>query len=563
MNVIGVYGAFGWDGNKSSFTEENIWVHDAGVSLFVDGVHAASIQLERLTRIKGDGMYPLEAINYCLDAAGITGEDIDLVCVPSQCTDISYRFWHQGKTQALLKKSFPTAKMQMVSHHLAHAASAIFSSPFRNGCFLTLDGTGGKILSNAGTSALDFESNSLGYFDLDKKYIRIFCGPGQLNNFGAMYYGFSEAVYRKKTDKPLEFDGADPKWRDTFAGKMMGLSAYGKHFDIDYDKDRFYMTSKELYYDHTSYIDWGAFRGFRTDDADEQAFIVQKNFEWAMMEYIEQFHAKGYLEDNIVLAGGSFMNIIGNTLIEQSGLFKGISVAPHATDCGLPFGAAAYGVFMNDMEVVMPTNQALLGKVYSDDEITSAIKASGLKCKKFDKFTDLCEFTAKKLNDNNIVGWFQDGSEFGPRALGSRSILMHPGPAENKDIINAKVKHREEWRPFAGIITDDAFSDYFEEDLPSPYMMYNLTVRKDKRETIAAITHIDNSCRVQTVNAELNQKMTTLLGKFEEISGIPVVLNTSFNDNGEPIVESPTDALTSFANMEIDCLIIGDYAVLK
>ena len=176
---------------------------------------------------------------------------------------------------------------------------------------------------------------------------------------------------------------------------------------------------------------------------------------------------------------------------------------------------------------------------------------------------ELCEFAATKLSGESIIAWFQGRSEFGPRALGSRSLLMHPGPAENKDIINSRVKHREYWRPFAGIILEEHLTDYFNEDFNSPYMLYSLTVKDGREEELGAITHKDGTCRIQTVNNKMNEKVTTLLNKFKEVTGIPAILNTSFNDNGEPIVETPQDAVRSFKNMDIDYLIIDNFVVRK
>ena len=147
--------------------------------------------------------------------------------------------------------------------------------------------------------------------------------------------------------------------------------------------------------------------------------------------------------------------------------------------------------------------------------------------------------------------------------LGSRSLLMHPGPAENKDIINSRIKHREYWRPFAGIILEEHLTDYFNEDFNSPYMLYSLTVKEGKEEELGAITHKDGTCRIQTVNDTMNERVTTLLNKFKQVTGIPAILNTSFNDNGEPIVESPQDAVRSFQNMDIDYLVIGNFVVRK
>jgi len=229
----------------------------------------------------------------------------------------------------------------------------------------------------------------------------------------------------------------------------------------------------------------------------------------------------------------------------------------------LHFGAACYGAFQNKEKITLTNNLALVGKEYSNDEILIELKNHSLKFTEYKSFDELCETTASYLYQNKIIGWFQNRSEFGPRALGARSLLMNPTPKENKSIMNVRVKHREEWRPFAGIVLDEDFFEYFNEDYTSNYMLYSFNVKENKIQELGAITHVDNTCRVQTVNENLNTQITTLLKKYKKLSGIPILMNTSFNDNGEPIVESPKDAISAFLNMDIDYLVMGDYIVSK
>jgi len=238
-----------------------------------------------------------------------------------------------------------------------------------------------------------------------------------------------------------------------------------------------------------------------------------------------------------------------------------IHIPPCTNDVGLHFGAACYGVYMNGQEVVLPKNIALLGKIYSDEEIEPELK--GFDYHKCDTIDEVCSFTASQLAQNKIIAWFQNKSEFGARALGSRSLLMNPSLKENKDIMNHRVKHREEWRPFAGIILEEYLTDYFEEDYVSPYMLYSLTVKKDKISEISAITHEDRTCRIQTITEEYQPETTQLLRAYYQLTDIPVILNTSFNDNGEPIVETPQDAVRALNHLDIDFLVIGNYVVRK
>lgn len=541
---------------------ESTWCHDAGATLFVDGKHVCSISEERLTRRKHDGNYPINSIDYCLSTANIKEEDVDLVCIPSMCIPIFYKKLYQGIVHNIVKDKFPNAEIKLVSHHLSHAAASIFSSDFNEGSFVTLDGAGSIAFGYDFSRSFLAETNTIGYFNKEKGIFRIFNGIPGSNDFGLYYHNLSHHIYCEKVQKQI--DVFDEKYRETWDGKIMGLSAYGSDLKFE-DHHKQYQMSKDLYYEDVPYVTFTQdfTNSFRFTNADEKAYIIQKNFELALLDYMTDLKEQSYLEDNVCFSGGSFLNVLGNSVLKNSGLFKDIHVPPFPNDVGLHFGAACYGQFKNNEPIELPENISLLGKEYSEEEIEVVLKDSGANYEKYENFEELCDFVALRLSGESIVAWFQGRSEFGPRALGSRSLLMHPGPEENKDIINSRVKHREYWRPFAGIILEEHLDEYFEEDFNSPYMLYSLTVREEKREEIAAITHKDNTCRIQTVNDRINSKVTTLLNKFKEITGIPVILNTSFNDNGEPIVESPQDAIRSFENMDIDYLVIGNFVVRK
>lgn len=563
MITLGLYGSFDWRADKSVNEQgEPTWCHDAGATLFVNGKHICSISEERLTRKKHDGNFPQNSIDYCLSAGNISGEDVDLVCVPSMCVTMFYKKWYEGTVKRMIEERFPNAKFKLVSHHLSHAAASVFSSKFNEGSFITLDGAGSLTFNCGFTGTMMAETNSIGYFNKEKGIFRFFNGIPGSNDFGGFYHSLSHQIYCEKVQKNI--DGWDEKYRETWDGKIMGLSAYGSSMNFT-DENLMYQMSKDLAYDDIPYVTFvkDPSNAFKFRNADEKAFIIQKNFELALLDYVTELKKNSYLEDYICFSGGSFLNVLGNSVLKQSGLFKDIHVPPCPNDVGLHFGAACFGQFKNNQPIELPDNIALLGKEYSNDEIESSLNDSGVTYERYENFEDLCEFTAQELNDNKIIGWFQNRSEFGPRALGSRSLLMHPGPKENKDVMNHRVKHREYWRPFAGIMLEEHLTEYFNEDFNSPYMLYSLTVKDDKIDTLGAITHEDKTCRIQTVNEHLSPHVTTLLRKFNEISGIPVLLNTSFNDNGEPIIETPQDAIRSFLNMDIDYLVIGNFLVRK
>lgn len=563
MIILGVYGSFDWRADKS-FDEyrEPTWCHDAGATLFIDGKLICSIAEERLTRKKHDGNFPSNSIEYCLGEGNISSEDVDYVYIPSMCVSIWYKKWYEGKIESIIKERFPNAEIKFVSHHLSHACSSIFTSPFNEGSSVTLDGAGSLIL-NYHYEPQMAEMSSIGYFNKEKGILRFFAGMPGVNDFGTYYHALSHHIYCEKVQKHI--DGSDEKYRETWDGKIMGLSAYGSSVEFN-DSLKEYKLSKELAHESVPYVTFnvgGQRDSWKFKNVDEKAYILQKNFEHALLDYMTELKNESYLDNNICLSGGSFLNVLGNSVLKESGLFDGIHIPPCPNDTGLHFGAACYGVFKNKEVIELPENIALLGKEYSDEEIEEVLKKSDLDYEKYDNFDELCEFVALHLSSNKIIGWFQGRSEFGPRALGSRSLLMHPGPQENKDIMNSRVKHREYWRPFAGIILEEYLTEYFEEDFNSPYMLYSLTVKENKREQLGAITHKDNTCRIQTVNDKMNEKVTKLLQKFKEETGIPAILNTSFNDNGEPIVETPQDAVNSFENMDIDYLAIGNFVVRK
>lgn len=556
MIILGIYGAFDWEANQSFDKNQNLtWVHDAGATLFIDNQHICSISQERLTRIKHDGNFPINSIDYCLKEGNISYEDVNQIYIPSMCLEIFYRQLTDEVISHKISSLFPNAEYKIISHHLSHAASSVFSSNFDEGSIITLDGAGSLIYDADYKNTLQAETNLIGYFNKKKNIFRIFNGIPGTNNFGSYYHDTSHKIYCKKVRKHI--DAMNEKYRETWDGKIMGLSAYGRNDKMGECKE--YVLSNELTYNEFPYVIFQHQKHFALKTADEQAYILQMNFENALIDYFSGLKKLNYLEENICLGGGSFLNVLGNSCLKKLGL--NIHIPPCTNDVGLHFGAACYGVQQNQMTVKLPYNIALLGKTYSDEEIESEL--SELDYHKFDTLNDVCEFTAKALSQNKIIAWFQNRSEFGARALGSRSILMNPTPKENKDILNHRIKHREYWRPFAGIILEEYLTDYFEEDYNSPYMLYSLTVKPEKRQEIAAITHEDNTCRIQTVNEKYHLETTKLLQKYYEITGIPVILNTSFNDNGEPIVESPKDAVRAMINLDVDFLVIGNYVVRK
>jgi len=556
MNILGIYGALGWDTHN-----DTNWTHDSGATLFINGKHICSIQEERLTKFKYDGNYPENSIKYCLSVGNLTNEDVDLIIIPSlgdRQFHIANIFGDNGK---FISKKFPNSQYKIISHHEAHAYSAIYSSECNDGCYLILDGGGSNITADI-TKQLYLETSSFGYFNKKKNIFRHFA----TRDFIGLYYqSWAHHIYCQKVDKDIS--PIDHRYCETFSGKVMGLSAYGKKLDQIESRAHYEIT--ELGYPSMFFkvipvdIDAMTSTGIINFSPEDKAAYLQSVFENTMIDYFYALQDRGYLEKNICLSGGIFLNILGNTLLKKHFPKNNFHISPFVSDPGLHFGAAVYGSLMEKEKISLPTNIALLGKEYSRNEILEELEKNNLTFKEFDNFDDLYDIISDYLNNNEIIGWFQGRSEYGPRALGSRSILMSPKEKENKDILNSKVKHREYWRPFAGVVLSEYVCEYFDEGFESPYMCYSQTVKKEKISKIPSITHEDNTCRIQTVNDKYNKKLTQLLKTFYTKSNIPVLLNTSFNDNGKPIIESPSDAIGSFLNMDIDHLVMENFLISK
>ena len=559
MNVIGLYGAIGWnvlisDNPKLSNQMNESWTHGASVTLFSDGNHIASISEERLSGIKYDGNFPRKSIEYCLSTGNLSKEDIDVVIVPSMANQNFYKNYINKTIEKKVKRYFPKAKVEIASHHLCHAYSSVFSCDYNEGSFITLDNAGSVLFDTSG-QIFACENHSFGYFNKEKGIFKYYPGIPMTNNFGNYYWMWAHNIYTQMVQKKIDI--TDPKYRETFCGKVMGLSAYGNIKDPKKDWRLHFEGIPQVALESLPSRDFN----YGNLSAENKAKQLQYNFENAMLEWMKELKEQGYIDDNLCLAGGVFLNILANSVIRKNGVAKNMHIPPFPDDTGLSFGAACYGVFKAKEKVTLPHNISLLGRTYSDEEIEEALE--GMEYKKFDTFEELCGKTVNVLAENKIVGWFQNRSEFGPRALGSRSILMNPTPKENKETINTRIKHREEWRPFAGIMLEEYQDEYFMDTYPNEYMLYSLVVKPHQRKKLGAITHKDFSCRIQTVNQKLHPEVTTLLQKYNEKTECPVLLNTSFNDNGQPIVETPKDAIKTFKNIDLDYLVIGNYLVVK
>lgn len=524
--------------------------HDTGAAILVEDkgqLRVVSITQERLDRVKDSRACPKDAIKYCMNELDINSmEEMDLIVsdyieVPVWNRDrLAKDDYHPlldrksdtYKTQIL---DIPNEKIAIINHHQAHAASAFYSSQFEESAVLVVDGRG----SDKETQSIYIASRKNGVRLLEKSD---YLGLGILYSTITVKIGFG--ILNE--------------------GKTMGLSPYGNDgsdYLIDWDRRRF----ERVHTDYAAtcggrYELFASIPPISKEVKARLAYEVQEELEKGMLHLAHR--AKEITNSEyLCIAGGVGLNSVANYRILKEGIFKDIFIHPACSDTGIPLGCALHGYYQI-LKGNVPYNfkSAYLGHVYTQDEVEKAMQS-------FSEYQvirkDILEKTVDLLVENKVVGWFQGGSEIGPRALGSRSILMSPILAENKDILNARVKHREAFRPFAPVVLEEAYTDYFVLDRPSPYMLLIADVRKEMKHKIPAITHVDGTARIQTISRDVNERYYDLIKMFGDATGICVLLNTSFNVAGEPIVETPEDAIRCFMGTGIDALCIGESLLVK
>ena len=581
--------------------------HDSAAALVRDGDLVAAAQEERFTRIKADQSFPAQAIRYCLDEAEIGLDQVDFVAfydkplltfdrlmetylayaprgLPSLV--MSMPVWAKEKimlqgtlTKALDKLDrgkFQPDRLLFSHHHHSHAASAFDPSPFDDAAILILDGVGEWATMSIGRGRGN-----------DVELLQEVRFPHSL---GMLYSAFTYYLGFKINDGEYKIMGlapyGEPTYVDRILGTLMDLKPDGSfRLDMSYFNycTGLTMTSPRF---HELFggppIKSGARLGKREMDL---ARSVQAVTEEVMLRLCRTAHALTGSE-NLVMAGGVALNCVANGRLQREGPFKKIWIQPAAGDAGGAIGAAWAAAASNGTAVAKArTGDSMrgsyLGPSYSDAEIRQALTESGATFRELNDDT-LFETVATALASEQVVGWFQGRMEFGPRALGNRSILGDPRSARMQRILNLKIKYRESFRPFAPAVLADRAAEYFELDVESPYMLLVAKVRRERqraptaaenalegiaklnvvRSDIPAVTHVDYSARVQTVDGDTNPRFHRLLTTFERRTGCAVLVNTSFNIRDEPIVCSPTDAYRCFLGTEMDMLVVGN-AVLK
>lgn len=548
--------------------------HDRGAVIIKDGKVLVGITQERLSRIKNDGAYgggkvPLESILYCLSEKDLTIEDIDLIVYST--TEILDDTYEQ------LNKVFHIhpKKLQFIPHHLAHAYSSFFSSGFEEAAVIVADASG-SILNNANklsewypdksndglmegedwTEGISiYHLNKDSWKEVYKKWIKypVPMNTNECTSVGTMY---SEGSVQ------LVYEPTQGVWP---AGKLMGLASYANKDIVD-EAPLFANYTDETKTDicipnNTIYprVKW--YSDFYSKAC--VAGIYQREQERISLMLAEM--AKKFTDsENVCTAGGSFLNCSSNEMIIKSNLFNNCFFVPPADDSGIPLGCAWYAYQqVSDITEVEPLSP-YLGRTYPDFEVEEAFKKfNNLTLEKFDTFEEVLEIISDRLINNRVIGWFQGGSEIGPRALGNRSIIASPVQPWMKDHINHDIKKREWYRPFAPAVLYDHQSEVFDLDYYSPYMLVTSYVKEEWKSKIPAVVHIDGTSRFQSVTPQSNEKFYKIIESFYKLTGIPVLLNTSFNGPHEPMVESPFDALCCLNDRNLDHLVIGNYIISK
>ena len=576
----------------------NAYHGDSSACLVIDGKVVNAIEEERIRRIKHWAGLPIEAIKWCLSDAQIALSDVDYIAISREPRAHLYKKILMGLTRISMHKFVKDrlfnvlkisdikasvaeslgfdplkikAKIENVEHHKAHISSAFLVSSLDEAICISIDGFG------------DFLST-----------MRAIGKGTDIKIIDWVEYPHSLGVFYTAITQYLGF------WNYGDEYKVMGLSAYGKSCYLDKLREIVKLKKNGLFELDLSFFIHGE-KGVEmvwengiptqgrlfsdkvvdlfgnprlkedeiTNHHQDLAASMQAIYEEVFFHVLNDVYRK-YKIDNVALAGGCIQNSLANGKIFSRTPFKNVYIPPASYDAGLAIGAAIhvwYKKSKKDRKFVMIS--PYLGPSFTKLEIESEINNFSLEIKEnscsieyVEDETSLCKKTAEYVALGKIVGWFQGRTEFGPRALGNRSIITDPRREEMKDILNSRIKRREWFRPFAPSILEEKINEWFECDSPVPFMEKVYKIKEYKQKLIPAVCHLDGTVRLQTVTRELNERYYMLIKQFEQLTGVPIILNTSFNDN-EPIVNTPVEALRCFFNTKMDVLILGGYIIGK
>ena len=590
------------------------YYHDSAAAIIIDGEIIAAAHEERFTRIKHDSSFPVNAAKYVLEEAGITYEELTAVSFYDKpyikferLLETYHAFAPKGlksflsaipvwiKEKLFMKNMLKNELKQLgdgkipilfPEHHLSHAASAFYPSPYKEAAILTIDGVGewatttichGKENEISIINELHFPHSIGLLYSAFTYYTGFRVNSGEYKLMGLAPYGNPESKQTQEFKKKILDELIDIR-EDGSVLMNMKYFKYATGLKMTHNKK------------------WEALFGIPPRNPESSITQDYMNMALAIQQITEDIVirlAKTAKEltksDNLVMAGGVALNSVANGKLLKEGIFKNIWIQPAAGDAGGALGAAYLGWYIwkgNKRVIKNGSDQmrgSLLGPQFSDQEILATMRKIKGKYEYFDDFDTLATVVAQKIADGNVIGWFQGRMEYGPRALGSRSILGDARNPEMQRKMNLKIKYREGFRPFAPSVLEEDVSKYFQLDQPSPYMLLVIPVNDERllplpdgyhnmelyeklyhlRSDIPAVTHIDYSARIQSVGKDVNPRYWTLINEFKKLTDYGVVINTSFNVRGEPIVCTPEDAYRCFMRTEMDYLVVGNYLFAK
>jgi len=533
----------------------NAIFHDPSAALVVDGRIVAAAEEERFSRRK-HGKRPVpwsawelpeQAMRWCLEEAGLRAEDLDEVGYsfdPDLCVDLDelgmsdpgdrVRTDYARRAPRFIASALPgldPAKVKFVPHHVAHAASAGLAAPFERSACLVLDGRGERASHLSGL--------------YDGPDLQVLATQELPHSLGLLYEDLTEHLgFLRSSDEY----------------KVMAYASYGKPRHLDDLRELIRTTDDGGF--RTDKIDWSGYAprirpGDELTDAHaDLACSVQRRLEEMILELGIWLHEQTGARA-LTMAGGTALNCVANSVLARKGPYEHVWVQPAAGDAGTSLGAALHLSAATGRPEPMPT--AALGRGWTDDQLAARLKQAALP---YETPDNLAAVVAAALADNQIVAWYQGRSEFGPRALGHRSLVAHPGHQQNLERLN-DIKGREQFRPIAPLVLADRAAEIFDGPLPSPYMLFVHEVAPEWQSRIPAVVHVDGTARIQTVDPADEPLLASLLTEFERLTGLPVLVNTSLNTAGRPMVDSPSDVLELFGSTPADLLVIGPHLVRR
>lgn len=548
--------------------------HDSACCILKDGRLVAAVQEERFSRVKNDKSFPKKSLRYCLSEAGVGLDEVDCIAYyeepekklsrqiwmgsiedadPVRKADVMKHLCAQSPQQTIRDVLGYQGAIEIVDHHLSHAASAYYFSGFEEAAVLTVDGVG--------------EWATTSYCVGSGKDLTLFEEVAFPDSLGLFYSTITSFLGFKVNSGEYKVMGLAPYGKEIFVDRLKQLIQVAENGQYRLDMRYFDFLRTSRMYSEALVELMGIPPRVPESDIDQVHMDIAKSLqvvlEEILLDKVRYLHSK-VPSKNLCMAGGVALNCVANGKILREGPFENLFVQPAAGDAGSALGAAAVAWvrLFGERPAQRDMPHAYLGPSYSADEVYRLLDSTGVRFEDFrGKQDELIEFTAGQIAQGKVIGWYQGRMEFGPRALGARSILADPRDGDMREKINALVKMREAFRPFAPAVKAEAARDHFALTSASPFMLQTCDV--ESLLDLPAITHVDNSARVQTVEADVNPRFHALLSAFERITDCPILLNTSFNVRGEPIVATPKAAIEAFFSTPLDALVIGSFIIEK